>query len=56
MIEGLGPNVEIFETSPLIKWNKIKDYISCDFPEGNIKAKILFLQQMGFKVFRNKKI
>ena len=28
MIEGLGPNVEIFETTPLIKWNKIKDYIS----------------------------
>ena len=48
MIEGLGPNVEIFETTPLIKWNKKKDYISCDFPEGNIKAKNIIFATNGF--------
>ena len=48
MIEGLGPNVEIFETTPLIKWNKIKDYISCDFPEGNIKANNIIFATNGF--------
>jgi len=48
MIEGLGPNVEIFEASPLIKWNKKKDYISCDFPQGNIKAKNIIFATNGF--------
>ena len=48
MIEGLGPNVEIFEITPLIKWNKTKDYISCDFPEGNIKAKNIIFATNGF--------
>ena len=48
MIEGLGPNVEIFELTPLIKWNKTKDYISCDFPEGNIKAKNIIFATNGF--------
>ena len=59
MIDTLPKNVELFENSSLLKWNASKDYLNCNFENGNIKAKKIifatngFLKSLGIKVNYN---
>ena len=48
MINALPNNVLLFENSTLIKWNKKNDYVSCDFKNGNVKAKKIIFAVNGF--------
>ncbi len=48
MIDALPTNVQLFENSLLIKWNKNNDYYSCDFKNGNIKTKKIIFATNGF--------
>jgi len=48
MIDALPNNVQLFENSPLIKWNKTKDIISCYFKNGIIKTKKIIFATNGF--------
>ena len=48
MINSLPNNVQLLENSKLIKWSKINDIISCDFKNGNIKAKKIIFATNGF--------
>ena len=36
MIDALPNNVQLFENSSLIKWNRVNDIVSCYFKGGNI--------------------
>ena len=59
MIKALPSNVELYENSCLLKWTSIKDYISCNFINGNIITKKIifatngFLKSLGVKVNYN---
>tara|TARA_Y100000996_G_C22534443_1_gene647804 strand:- start:575 stop:1879 length:1305 start_codon:yes stop_codon:yes gene_type:complete len=59
MINALPNNVELYENSSLLNWSTVKDYISCDFENGNVKAKKIifatngFLQSLGIKAKYN---
>ena len=59
MIDTLPKNVNLFENSCLLKWNTSKDYLICNFENGNIKAKKIifavngFFQSLGIKVNYN---
>jgi len=59
MIDTLPDNVQLLENSPLLKWYKQKNIISCIFQKGNIKTnKIIFatngfLKSLGIKVNYN---
>jgi glycine/D-amino acid oxidase-like deaminating enzyme len=48
MIDVLPRNVSLYENSSLIKWNKIKDIISCEFRNGKIKTKKIIFATNGF--------
>ena len=48
MIDVLPKNVYLYENSSLLNWNKTKDIISCEFKNGKIKQRKLFLLQMAF--------
>ena len=48
MIDVLPNNVQLFENSSLIKWDKAKDIISCYFKSGIIKAKNVIFATNGF--------
>ena len=48
MIDALPNNVQLFENSSLIKWEKVNDIISCYFKNGNIKTKKIIFATNGF--------
>ncbi len=48
MVNSLPNNIQLLENSELIKWSKINDTISCDFKNGNIKAKKIIFATNGF--------
>ena len=48
MIDVLPNNVQLFENSSLIKWNKTNDIISCYFQKGFIKTKKIIFATNGF--------
>ena len=48
MIDVLPNNVQLLENSSLIKWDKVKDIISCYFKNGIIKAKNVIFATNGF--------
>ncbi len=48
MVNAIPNNVELFENSHLINWNKQKDYISCNFKNGKIKSKKIIFATNGF--------
>ena len=48
MIDTLPNNVQLFENSPLLKWKKNKDMVSCSFNSGNIKTKKIIFATNGF--------
>ncbi len=48
MIETLPNNVQLFENSSLVRWEKNKDYIFCYFKNKNIKAKKIIFATNGF--------
>ena len=48
MIDTLPNNVQLFENSSLIKWNRINEIISCYFKGGNIKTKNIIFATNGF--------
>ena len=48
MIDVLPKNVELFENSLLIKWNKINDIVFCNFKNGIIKTKKIIFATNGF--------
>ncbi len=59
MIDVLPDNVELYENSPLIKWQKNGDLINCNFNHGSINTKKIifatngFLKSLGIKVNYN---
>ena len=48
MIDALPPNVFLYENSCLLNWSKRKDFISCNFKNGNIKTKNIIFATNGF--------
>ena len=48
MIDVLPNNVQLFENSSLIKWNKINDIVICNFKNGIIKTKKIIFATNGF--------
>ena len=48
MVNALPNNVELYENSSLLNWSPFKDYIDCNFKNGKVKTKKLFLPQMVF--------
>jgi glycine/D-amino acid oxidase-like deaminating enzyme len=48
MIDTLPENVELFENSSLLRWNKNKDFIMSYFKNGNITSKKIIFATNGF--------
>ena len=48
MIDSLPNNVELYERSPLFKWEKFKDIIFCKFRNNNVKTKKIIFATNGF--------
>ena len=48
MIDTLPENVELFENSSLLRWNKNKDFILSHFKNGNITSKKIIFATNGF--------
>ena len=48
MIDTLPENVELFENSSLLRWNKNKDFIMSHFKNGNITSKKIIFATNGF--------
>jgi len=48
MIDVLPNNVWLYENSSLIKWNKTKDTIYCEFKNGKISTKNIIFATNGF--------
>ncbi len=48
MIDSLQNNIQLYENSPLIKWSKLNDFITCHFKNGSIKAKKIIFATNGF--------
>jgi glycine/D-amino acid oxidase-like deaminating enzyme len=48
MIDTLPENVELFENSSLLRWNKNKDFILSFFKNGNITSKKIIFATNGF--------
>jgi len=48
MIDVLPNNVWLYENSSLIKWNKTKDTIYCEFKNGKINTKNIIFATNGF--------
>ena len=48
MVDTLPTNVQLFENSPLLKWEKNKDIVSCFFNSGKIKTKNIIFATNGF--------
>jgi glycine/D-amino acid oxidase-like deaminating enzyme len=48
MIDVLPKNVFLYENSPLLNWNKNKDFVFCNFKNAQIKAKKIIFATNGF--------
>ena len=48
MIDTLPDNVNLYENSSLLNWNKINDTITCNFKKGSIKTKKIIFATNGF--------
>jgi glycine/D-amino acid oxidase-like deaminating enzyme len=48
MIDTLPENVQLFENSLLLNWQKNNDIISCNFKNGNINTKKIIFATNGF--------
>jgi len=48
MIDTLPENVDLFENSSLLKWNKNRDFIISYFKNGNINSKKIIFATNGF--------
>jgi glycine/D-amino acid oxidase-like deaminating enzyme len=48
MIDILPSNVQLYENSPLLNWEKSKDTIICDFDNGKIITKKIIFATNGF--------
>ena len=48
MVDVLPKNVSLYENSSLLKWNKTKDFISCEFKSGKINTKNIIFATNGF--------
>jgi glycine/D-amino acid oxidase-like deaminating enzyme len=48
MVDVLPKNVCLYENSSLLKWNKTKDFISCEFKNGKINTKNIIFATNGF--------
>jgi glycine/D-amino acid oxidase-like deaminating enzyme len=48
MIDVLPNNVWLYENSSLLKWNKTKDTINCEFKNGKINTKNIIFATNGF--------
>jgi len=48
MVDVLPKNICLYENSSLLKWNKTKDFISCEFKNGKIKTKKIIFATNGF--------
>ncbi len=48
MIDSLPNNVELYENSPLLEWEKLKDIIFCKFKNNNVKTKKIIFATNGF--------
>ncbi len=56
MIDVLPRNVELYENSPLIKWNKNNNFIDCQFEKNSIQTnKIIFCTNGFLKLLNIKK-
>jgi glycine/D-amino acid oxidase-like deaminating enzyme len=48
MIDTLPENIQLFENSSLLDWEKNNDIISCNFKNGNIRTKKIIFATNGF--------
>jgi glycine/D-amino acid oxidase-like deaminating enzyme len=48
MIDTLPENVQLFENSPLLEWEKISDKVICNFKNGIINSKKVIFATNGF--------
>ncbi len=48
MIDTLPENVNLYENSPLLNWQKFNDEINCNFKNGSIKTKKIIFATNGF--------
>ena len=48
MIDALPNNIQLYENSFLIKWEKKKDFILCKFDQGLVKTKKIIFATNGF--------
>ena len=48
MIDALPNNVQLYENSSLLEWNKDKNIISCNFKKGKIKTNKIIFATNGF--------
>ena len=48
MIDVLPKNIELYENSPLIKWNKNNNLINCQFEKNSIQTKKIIFCTNGF--------
>jgi len=48
MIDTLPENIDLYENSPLLNWNNSNGIINCNFKDGTIKTKKLYLLLMDF--------
>ena len=48
MVDTLPKNVILYENSPLLNWDKVKDIIICNFKKGTIKTKKIIFATNGF--------
>ncbi len=48
MIDVLPKNVELYENSPLIKWNKNNNFIDCQFEKNSIQTNKIIFCANGF--------
>ena len=48
MIDVLPKNIELYENSPLIKWNKNNNLINCQFEKNSIQANKIIFCTNGF--------
>ncbi len=48
MIDVLPKNIELYENSPLIKWNKNNNFINCQFEKNSIQTNKIIFCTNGF--------
>ena len=48
MIDILPTNIDLYENSPLIKWNKNSNFIDCQFEKNSIQTKKIIFCTNGF--------